>query len=221
MIVRHRVRPQSTWLKRMAIVPAALLLLTPWLQAGTPVAAAKVLAMRLGSAAQRGEPLAFTPDNKKLFTSEPKVVRLWDIASGKLIREFPAADGETFQFGAAVTPDGKALVGNAWGRVSMWDVETGKLRKTCTFPASYSQNFGLMPDGKTAVWVDGKVTRDRLLGHRDRQGPPAAQGPAGAEGIVARHVGVRLFARRQAHASRRKLDGTPRIQPRSRKYFPP
>jgi RNA polymerase sigma factor (sigma-70 family) len=75
--------------------------------------------------------LCFSPDGKSLAsTSHTKTIHLWDVATGKLLRQFqePWASVSTALF----SPDGKLLVANATFGLSsndairLWDVATGK-----------------------------------------------------------------------------------------------
>ncbi len=71
------------------------------------------------------ESFALSPDGATLATCGDTTVRLWDLATGELLRVLPARD--EFVLGAAFSPDGKWLVTvQRFGRVRLWDVETGK-----------------------------------------------------------------------------------------------
>jgi WD40 repeat protein len=72
----------------------------------------------------------FSPDGKRVVSGGgwpdgDKTLKLWDVATGKMIREFEGIDG---QIGSAgYSPDGKhAIAGLDGGKLLMWDVETGK-----------------------------------------------------------------------------------------------
>src|SRR5262249_37907262 len=78
-----------------------------------------------------GRLVAFTPDGKGLVGKGDKSIHLWDLATGKLLREFkwPA---ERLRY-VALSPDGKTLAASGYttsfkvGRsVLLWDVATGK-----------------------------------------------------------------------------------------------
>ena len=69
---------------------------------------------------------AISPDGKYLAKGKiSDIVRLWDIKSGKLIREFHGHEKAVLCM--AFTPDGEKLVtGSADKTIRVWDVETGE-----------------------------------------------------------------------------------------------
>jgi WD40 repeat protein len=91
--------------------------------------------------------LAFAPEGKTLFSagessfrivreargnqealaeSRPQL-RLWDIAKGKMIREFVDAGFETGQCAAVLSHDGRILASMQANTILLWDVSTGKV----------------------------------------------------------------------------------------------
>lgn len=86
--------------------------------------------------------LAFSPDRKTLASgSNDKTAKLWDAATGKLLRTFEVLgepgrvkaphDGFHGTFRVAFSPDSKTLAsGNTDGTIRIWDVAAGKLRHT-------------------------------------------------------------------------------------------
>ena len=66
--------------------------------------------------------IAWSP-NGKLLASCGRTVRLWDTATGRLVRSFKYAASYL-----AFTPDGKTLIGGADGVICLWEIDTGKER---------------------------------------------------------------------------------------------
>ncbi len=68
--------------------------------------------------------LQVSPDGRHLVSgSEDNTARLWDLASGRILREFEVPGGVA---ALALTPDGRRLVASGWnGLVSVLDLETG------------------------------------------------------------------------------------------------
>ena len=65
--------------------------------------------------------VSFSPDGRLLATHSGKNLRLWDVAIGKLVREFPEGNGRlTF------SPDGKMLATASHNIIHLWDAGTGK-----------------------------------------------------------------------------------------------
>ncbi len=83
--------------------------------------------------------LTISPNGKVLATGGLHEIRLWDRATGKLLREF--RDGKrTMDCVPQFSPDGSKLVGAGMHVTSIWDVASGKL--VCDFPHS----------GQMATW---------------------------------------------------------------------
>jgi WD40 repeat protein/beta-lactamase regulating signal transducer with metallopeptidase domain len=90
--------------------------------------------------------LAFGPDGKTLFSagnsqyrrvpgkpdhveSDPRV-RMWDITSGKLVREFTEADPDTGACAAVLSRDGRTVASRQSNSIKLWDVSSGKVVRT-------------------------------------------------------------------------------------------
>ena len=63
----------------------------------------------------------FSPDNRLYFGGgDSGTLRVWDVATGKQMNEFPVTVG-------FITPDGARLVGHAWGKtIQVFSLESGK-----------------------------------------------------------------------------------------------
>jgi hypothetical protein len=75
--------------------------------------------------------IAFSPDGRWLAScaSNPDPgIRLWDVATGTLVRTFHAPDGKWYNANTvAFTPDGtRVIAGHMDGKLSVWDSQTGQ-----------------------------------------------------------------------------------------------
>jgi WD40 repeat protein len=94
----------------------------------------------------------------------PYEIRVWEVASGKLLWSMPWRGPNT---GLAFTPDGKTLVAQGWEALLQWDTDTGKECQHLPPAAasgmgrssSEAHQFLFSPDGKTlaGVVVDNEV----------------------------------------------------------------
>jgi RNA polymerase sigma factor (sigma-70 family) len=98
---------------------------------------------------------AFSPDGKLLASGGIEEIRLWDLASGKLLREI--RDGHRTRYCMlAFAPDGRWLAGASPDSVCVWETATG--RRLHELPAD-GQAIACSPDGKllAAPSKDGSV----------------------------------------------------------------
>jgi RNA polymerase sigma factor (sigma-70 family) len=110
---------------------------------------------RLGSLRLRhGSPVtsvAWSPDGKLLATgSWDNYARLWDPATGKLVRDIQPQQG--WVWGVAFSPDGKLLATAGDHRsktVRLWDLATGKPVRTFEGHTNQIRGLAYSPDGKT------------------------------------------------------------------------
>jgi WD40 repeat protein len=102
--------------------------------------------VRVLSHGARAWALAFSPDGKRLVSGGTgKPTRIWDRATGEMLRNLPVEDGRFVAF----SPDGmRVLAGGAHGAVDLWDVADGTHVRG--FRGSTESNSGgaLSPDGR-------------------------------------------------------------------------
>ncbi len=78
--------------------------------------------------------LAFSPDGKSLASgARDGTLRLWDVETGKELRQFDGTLGELTT--VTFAPDGANLFSAARDTVTLWDVATGKARQQFAGPA--------------------------------------------------------------------------------------
>jgi RNA polymerase sigma factor (sigma-70 family) len=116
--------------------------------------------------------LVFSPDDKVLASVCWDRAVLWDVASGRQLREL-STPPLTRYGGPAFTPDGKTLVlHEPSGDISFWDVATGKRGRTLTLPHEkmaaepWTHSLCLSPDGKV-IAVGGDTNQLYLLDAAD------------------------------------------------------
>jgi WD40 repeat protein len=102
-------------------------------------------------------PLFFSPDGKILASagwdeipSLKETVRLWDVASGTVLRTIKESTGHV-----AFSPDGKTLAGeNNNGSITIWEISTGRPIRTIEGDLSL-RTLAFSPDGKTLASGEG------------------------------------------------------------------
>lgn len=104
----------------------------------------------------------FSPDGKSILAAanilkEGKTI-LWDVATGRLIREYPVPPGGS---GAvAFSPDGKTMLtaGTRDGILRLWDVETGEEIREFIGHTGGVPRASFSPDGRIIVTASGDKT---------------------------------------------------------------
>src|SRR5262249_23972287 len=112
--------------------------------------------------------LAFSPDGKILASGNAdRIVRLWEVATGKEMRQFAGHEGQVFA--VAFSPNGKSLAAGSKG-LWLWEVDTGKrlgqfggqyLVNAVGFAANGQQLAAVEEDQQIRLWdlASGKELR--------------------------------------------------------------
>jgi RNA polymerase sigma factor (sigma-70 family) len=148
---------------------------------------------RFAGAREGHDVVALSPDGKIVAAGSPvryrhtntsdKSIRLWETATGKLLREMAPPRAAREDGGVtclAFSPDGRLLASGGWGKtVCVWDVATGQRWSELPGHKHSIASLCFSPDGKTlavAHWdntirlwevLSGKE-RGRLAGHSHR-----------------------------------------------------
>jgi len=82
-----------------------------------------------------------------------KVVRLWDVSTGKLLRTY---EGHEFSItNVSFTPDGNSILSGGGGRkdhsIKIWDTNSGALLRQFNGHSDRIEVLAISPDGKTVV----------------------------------------------------------------------
>ena len=92
--------------------------------------------------------IAVSPDGKYLISgSGDNTLKLWDIATGRIIRTFAGHTGEVYS--VVISPDGKyALSGSQDRTIKLWDIATGRVIRTFAGYSGGASSATFSPDGK-------------------------------------------------------------------------
>jgi WD40 repeat protein len=100
--------------------------------------------------------VAFSPDGKKMASSDEKVIKLWDFGAGRELLTL-AGRVETVN-SVAFSPDGKTLAsGGNEPTVKLWDVATGQQVRVLAAGRFVVSTVAFSPDGKRLAGTDHRT----------------------------------------------------------------
>jgi WD40 repeat protein len=158
--------------RRRRLSGAAALVVVVWVaiafgaRAEEPVAAGPNPADRAGHSSEVTS-VAFAPDGRTVATATPDTMKLWDVATGEVLRTFRPSSGAGR---VAFSPDGRTIV-LASHHTQLWDVASGRMLSTLSWsdkkedPAEGLNSVAFSPDGRTLVSDGGPALWDVATGH--------------------------------------------------------
>lgn len=100
--------------------------------------------------------------------SRDRTLKLWDIASGRLIRTI-ASERNSHVLSVAISPDGtQMLSGDVEGGVQLWDTRTGQLLRTWIISGRVVYALAFHPDGKHFATGSGDGRARLFTVHSDQ-----------------------------------------------------
>src|SRR5262249_11532466 len=117
-----------------------------------------VLTYSAGTSGLTINSLAFSPDGRQLLSAgSVRDIQLWDVESGKLVREFQGHTGEVFA--AIFHPDGRRIVSAGRDRlIRVWDPVQGDELVGLLGHTDYIFSLSFSTDGTTLASGSGDFT---------------------------------------------------------------
>ncbi len=128
--------------------------------------------------------IVFTQDGKQLVpASDDKVIRVWDIESGKTVRTIRGQVGEGSEgkiFAMALSPNGRWLAVGGWMRddeIRLYDFESGELVSLLKGHTNVVNTLAFSPDSRLLISGDGSDYSPTAILWKIPPTPPAKISP--------------------------------------------
>src|SRR5262245_28279506 len=136
----------------MAISSSAVITYsTPQQNAGNPAAKKPEIVLQAGISSPQTQ-IVFSPDGRLLASMgyTGNVVKLWEVSSGRLLRQFDSSTPSTAVMSAIrplrFSPDGQTLTMLSGSRITRWQVETGREIGTATVSGGKDVTSAVLSD---------------------------------------------------------------------------
>jgi serine/threonine protein kinase len=98
------------------------------------------------------------PDGEILVSGGKDRIILWELATGKLLRELPQSG---FVRSVTISPDGETLISSHEDNtIKLWNLSNGKLLRTLSGHSDWVLSVAISPDGQTLI----SGSRDKTIG---------------------------------------------------------
>ena len=93
--------------------------------------------------------VAFSSDGQRLISGRKNRLRLWDVSTGKMIREFTVHSDQISAFG--FSPDGRFILASGDSGLKLWKVANGKEVEEYSGDSDWITSLSFSPDGSRLV----------------------------------------------------------------------
>jgi WD40 repeat protein len=87
--------------------------------------------------------------NQNSTSSKDDVIKIWDVATGELLRSFPWKGDSVADI--ALSPDGTELAASRYAEVRIWDIASGKETRRLEGHPRFVNSVAYSPDGQRVV----------------------------------------------------------------------
>jgi WD40 repeat protein len=143
----------SAWVKSAQAVLRLVLLASSFVACGIAMAQDRVkveVVPQVGNSSWVHS-VAFSPDGRTALSgSADHTLKLWDVATGKLVRTLEGHSDEVTS--VAFSPDGRTVLSGSWDHtLKLWDAATGKLVRTFERHSLGVTSVAFSPDGRSVL----------------------------------------------------------------------